>query len=320
MMNIPVALAAGSAAALMFTSVFSGVVLLAFALVYFAPLPLMLAALGWGSMTALVAGVGAGLVLVAVVSPAYGFSFLVSVAAPAVWLGHLAMLARPAAATPDSGEHDAALDWYPIGRVLLWAAIVSVVLIAFVLLLSFGVSSEEIDARVLALAQKALELNPAGARIENRELLAQFLVRALPPMAVTTTLLMYLLNLYAAGRIVRATGRLHRPWPSLHDIDLPQTAIIVLAATLLLSFMGGLLAMAAKMISAALLTAYTLVGLAVLHAITQTASGFWWRLAAYGALFMLFWPILLVPMLGLLDGAFGLRRRFGRRGPPPLPE
>jgi hypothetical protein len=317
MMNIPVALAAGFAAALMFTSMFSGVVLLALVLVNLAPLPLMVAAMGWGSATALAGSVGAGLVLIAAVSPAYGLSFLSSVAAPAVWLGHLALLARPAAATPDGGEHDAQFDWYPIARVLLWAAVTAVLLIAFVLVLNFG----EINAKVLEMAQKALELNPAGAKIEDKELVAQFMVRAWPPMAVSATLLMYLLNLYVAGRIVRAAGRLRRPWPSMHDIDLPQTAIIVLAATLLLSFLGGWLALASRMISAALLTAYTLVGFAVLHAITQTPSGFWWRLAAYGALVMLVWPVLLVPMLGLLDGALGLRRRFGRNpNPPPLPE
>ena len=128
---------------------------------------------------------------------------------------------------------------------------------------------------------------------------------------------MYLLNFYIAGRIVRAMGRLRRPWPELHGIDLPQTAILVLAAALLLSFVGGLLALVAKMISAALLTAYTLVGFAVLHAVTQSTSGFWWRLAAYGAVVTLFWPLLLVPMLGLLDGSLGLRRRFGGNATPP---
>ena len=95
---------------------------------------------------------------------------------------------------------------------------------------------------------------------------------------------MYLLNLWLAGRIARTSHRLRRPWPDLHSIELPQTAIVVLAAALLLSFAGGLLALIAQIVGAALLTAYTLVGFAVLHAVTQSSSGrFWWRLAAYGA-------------------------------------
>jgi hypothetical protein len=317
MMNILVALAAGGAAALMFASVSSGV-LFSIVLVYFAPLPLMVAAMGWGSAIALVGGAGAGVVLAIAVSFTYGFGFVLMVAAPACWLGHLSLLAQPAAATPaDANANGAPLDWYPIGRLLVWVAIISTSLMLFALLTISG-NVDDINARLQELALRSLELSPAGTRIENKARAAQFFVQALPPMAVCATFLMYLLNLYVAGRIVRASGHLHRPWPALHDIDLPQTAILVLAATLLLSFVGGLLALVAKMISAALLTAYTLVGLAVLHAITQSPSGFWWRLAAYVALVMLVWPVLLVPMLGLLEGSLGLRRRFGgRAGPPP---
>ena len=60
MTGILIALAAGLASATMFASIVSGA-LISLVLFYLAPLPLMVAALGWGSATALVGGVIAAL-------------------------------------------------------------------------------------------------------------------------------------------------------------------------------------------------------------------------------------------------------------------
>src|ERR1700759_1354902 len=97
-----IALAAGAASALMFASIISGA-LISLALCYLAPLPLMVAALAWGPQSAFL-----GLALT--FSPSYGFAYALAIALPAWWLGHLALLGRPA-------HHDAegALEWYPIG-------------------------------------------------------------------------------------------------------------------------------------------------------------------------------------------------------------
>src|SRR4051795_5112647 len=51
-----IALAAGSASALMFASIISGA-LISFLLLYLAPLPLMVAALGWGPLSANIGGI-----------------------------------------------------------------------------------------------------------------------------------------------------------------------------------------------------------------------------------------------------------------------
>ena len=93
-----------------------------------------------------------------------------------------------------------------------------------------------------------------------------------------------------------------------------------LAAAMALSFADGLLAMLSQIASTALLTAYLLVGFAVLHVITLPSGGrVWWLSAAYLSVAFLGWPALLIVMLGLIDGTVGLRRRFsGRTGPPTL--
>ena len=118
MIAIPViALAAGAASALMFASIISGA-LISLVLCYLAPLPLMVAALAWGPLSAFLGGIVAAAGLGLTFSPSYGLAYALTVALPAWWLGYLVLLGRPAA-----GSADGALEWYPVGRVLCgwWA-------------------------------------------------------------------------------------------------------------------------------------------------------------------------------------------------------
>ncbi|MFX6019307.1 hypothetical protein ABTF08_20735, partial [Acinetobacter baumannii] len=82
-------LAAGLASATMFASIISGA-LISLVLFYLAPLPLMVAALGWGSATALIGGAIAALGLGAIFGIPYMAAFALTIALPAWWLGHLA--------------------------------------------------------------------------------------------------------------------------------------------------------------------------------------------------------------------------------------
>ncbi len=118
-----VALAAGSASALMFASIISGA-LISLLLFYLAPLPLMVAALGWGPLCASIGGIAAATGLGAIFGLPYGLAFAVTVALPAWWLGHLALLGRPVSwRTAGNGAAPRSeLEWYPVGRLLLWIA------------------------------------------------------------------------------------------------------------------------------------------------------------------------------------------------------
>ena len=90
-----IAIAAGCASALMFASIISGA-LISLLLFYLAPLPLMVAAIGWGPLSAIIGGIGAAIGLGAIFGLPYCIAFVVMVALPACWLGHLALLGRPA--------------------------------------------------------------------------------------------------------------------------------------------------------------------------------------------------------------------------------
>ena len=95
----------------MFASIISGA-LISLLLFYLAPLPLMVAALGWGPLSASIGGIAAAIGLGAIFGLPYCIAFVIMVALPAWWLGHLALLGRPMAtgAPSDNGAAPVAPD------------------------------------------------------------------------------------------------------------------------------------------------------------------------------------------------------------------
>src|SRR4029453_3641313 len=117
MQIVLIALGAAAASALLFASIASGSPL-SFALANFAQLPIMLAAIGWTHLAGLLAALiaSAGLAIATTGSVAVGF--LVGIGLPGWWIGYLVLLARPA-----PGPGPAAVEWYPVGRIVVWTAI-----------------------------------------------------------------------------------------------------------------------------------------------------------------------------------------------------
>src|ERR1043166_3413005 len=151
-----IGIAAGAAAALLFASVVSGS-FLSVALFYRAPLPLLIAALGWGPVAGLVAAIAAAASLAAVFGPFLFVAFLLGVGLPAWWLGYLALLARPVATA--AGE---ALEWYPVGRLVVWAAILGA-LVVVVAIPNFGVDADAFRAGLRRTFERVLRMQTGGA-------------------------------------------------------------------------------------------------------------------------------------------------------------
>src|SRR5215468_2609355 len=117
---VAIAVAAGAASALMFASIVSGA-LISLVLFYLSPLPLMVAAIGWGPFYASLGGIAAAIGLGAIFGLPYCIAFAITVALPAWRLAHLALLGRPSHGAADGTFADQAeLEWYPVGRILLW--------------------------------------------------------------------------------------------------------------------------------------------------------------------------------------------------------
>jgi len=317
-----IAIAAGCASALMFASIISGA-LISLLLLYFAPLPLMVAALGWGPLAATIGGIMAATGLGAIFGLSFCIAFAVMMALPAWWLGHLALLGRPIANAAPSGNGAApvapALEWYPIGRLLLWIASFAV-LITMATLLTFGTDAATITETMRAGLLQILGPRVAASSDEIRQRIDAVVMIA-PAAAANSTMTMLTLNLWLAATITATSGRLHRPWPVLKSTELPPMTLAALSAAIAFCFTGGLLAMLAQTVTAALLMTYALTGLAVLHTLTLgLKSRALWLSCTYAILVVSGgWLVITMVILGIADAIFGLRQRYLRGRPPPIP-
>jgi hypothetical protein len=315
-----IGIGAGAAAALLFASVTSGA-LLSIPLFYLAPLPIMIAGLGWSHWSALTAAVAGALALAVAFGPVFFFSFLAGAGLPAWLLTYLAMLARPL------GNGAAAIEWYPPGRLVVWAAILGG-LVVVIAIPNFGLDADSFRAGLRNALTHILRVEtdaPANAPLKmpgvsNAGRLVDFLVAAIPPAAAVLATITNVLNLWLAARIVKFSGLLKRPWPALAAMTFPRVLTAALALVVALSFLGSLIGIVAGVVSASLLMAYGVLGFAVLHALTRgMASRIFLLAGVYGVVLVLGWPVLALCLLGLIEAAIDLRARLAPSPGPPAP-
>jgi hypothetical protein len=320
-----IGIGAGAAAALLFASVTSGT-LLSIPLFYLAPLPIMIAGLGWSHWSALIAALSASAALAAYFGGVFFFAFLAGAGIPAWWLAYLAMLARPAG-NSDNGASpaSAALEWYPPGRLVVWAAVLGA-MVVLVAIPNFGTDAESFRAglhEALARMLQAAVDTPTSDTAKSTTLsgpdrLIDFLVLAIPPAAAVLATMTNVVNLWLAARIVKFSGRLTRPWPAIAEMTFPRLFAAALALCVALSFVDGLIGIGASVMAASLLMAYGVLGFAVLLSITLGIKSRSFLIAGVFAAVIIFgWPVLALCLLGLIETAFNLRARAARkRGPP----
>lgn len=322
MQVVLIGICAGAVAALMFAALATGSVL-AMVLFYLAPLPIMIAALGWSHVAAMAAVFAGSVALFVVFNAVFALAFLIGVGWPAWWLGYLALLAR--AVDTDGTEQ---IEWYPTGRLVFWAALLGAVILT-VAIPQFGTDAESFHAALRAGFERIFRLQTGTADTEplklpgvsDPALFFEFFAVVVPPAAAALTATTLLFNLWLAARVVKVSGRLRRPWPELSSLALPPHATALFALAIAGTFLPGLAGIIAGLFAASLTVAYATLGLAVLHSVTRPLrSGAVVLAGVYAAIVLLGWPLLVIMLLGLADGLFDLRARMARkRGPPAAP-
>lgn len=319
--SLLIGLAAGCASALMFASIISGA-LISLLLFYLAPLPLMVTALGWGPLSATIGGIAAATGLIAIFGLPYGIAFALTVAIPAWWLGHLALLGRPVTSSVSPPEATAVapdLEWYPVGRILLWITVFAAVTTAAALL-TLGTDSASILSALRRGLLRMIAGRSAATLARETEQWVDALVTMAPAAASIVATMTLAINLWLAAKITQTSGRLHRPWPDLRSATLPPMTLVALLVAIAFSFSGGLLAIVAQIAAATLMIAYALSGFAVLHTLTLSMkSRAVWLSCAYAVVMVFGWPVVAMIGLGIADGLFGIRHRYLQRRPPALP-
>lgn len=326
-----IGIAAGAASALLVASYFTRSPF-ALLLVPIAPLPILIAAIGWHHVSGLIAAVTAAAALAAILGVIFAVTFPVSVAfhsfvafmvafgVPAWWLGYLALLARPGA---QPGE----IEWYPVGRLVVWAAVLGAA-VTTVAILNLASDAEALRLGLRRAFEQVIRAQmriPPDAPLQlpgvaDPDRAIDFLAFIFPPITAMFTAVTNLLNLWLAGRIVNVSGRLRRPWPDLAAMRFPPLVAGALAATIAGSLAPGLIGIIASLFAATLLIAFAVLGFAIVHKITTGMNGRGLILGGlYLAVAFVGWPVIVMVLLGLADAALNIRERFANKGGPPAP-
>jgi hypothetical protein len=313
-LGILIGLGGGLASALLFYSAARGSPLLSTLLLLLTPLPSLLAGLGWGWLPAAVGAVAGSLVMAIAASVPFAVGYFLALGLPAALAAHLAYLSRPAPHDPSQRE------WYPVGRLVAGLALYGGALPVLVLPLiggSYDILRAPMGEFFRRLSTRAPELGLKPLDEQQSEALAEFVVAALPGAMAAYWVAIFAFNLYLAGRIARASGRLGRDWPDLPALAYPPGFPFFVALALAASFVPGVVGVAGTSFGGALLLAYLIAGLALMHFIARTRAP--WVLWVVYLCLVLFGPYAAFVLIlgGLLEPVLGLKRRFGPSPSPP---
>lgn len=301
---------------------------LALAMGCISPLPIMLAALSFGSPSGLVAAAvgaltvglldarqGGGILLRLDHGGAAGLDVLtyaLSLGLPAWWLASLAASTRLVAPTIPLA------DQRKLGLILASAAGFAVLSVA----LDFGAAIAGHGGLEATMAMMSQRIEPyihslfsTGRQLPNgitvHEVAVAMTYAQLPVLAAASLVLLGF-NIWVAARITLASGHFRAPWPDLpRSLRVPRPLALLLAASLGLCFAGGIAGLAGLALSGALIMAFSAQGLAVIHDVTRGKS---YRLPlliiVYLSLSLLMpWLLAIYALVGLCDAGFSFRDR-----------
>lgn len=313
-LGLLIGVASGAASALLFYSAARGTPLLGMLLIVLTPLPSLIAAFGWGWMAGAAGALAGAVVMAFVAHPAFAAGYLLALGVPVTLAGHLIYLSRPHRGDPNLRE------WYPAGRLLAATSLYGGALFVLILPLiggSYEVLRGPLSEFLTRASTQAPELGLRPLTPEQVEALADFLVDIIPGMFAAYWVAIFTLNLYLAGRLVRASGRLGRDWPDLPGLMFPVGfPLLVVGAVLATAFGDQLVRTIGTSFTGALLYAHLIGGLALMHFIAR-GRGAWILWCVYAGLVLL-QPYVAVALTlgGLAEATFQLKRRFGPAPPP----
>ena len=326
-------LGAGSAAALLSLLVAQKT---AFAMVmgFLAPLPLMIAAMGFGpiaggiavSVGALAVGVfdsrTGGLALVAPDHLGAGLLdaivFIVTLGLPSWLMARLAVSPIRVPKAVQSVVDPQRPEELLLGRLLTVAmafGAISVALgfaIAIIKLGSFQAFMDDSVRMAKPFAERLLASNRPLPKDFTAQQVAVGVTWALTPLFAGVAVLLFVVNLWFAARIAQMSGLLTGYWPDISRYTRVQRPLaLVFAMSLGLSLAGGIVGMASLVVCGALLMGFVLQGLAVTHAVTRGKT---YRrpllIIVYLSMLLLMpWLLAFYGLIGLLDAAFAFRDR-----------
>ncbi|SCX35086.1 DUF2232 domain-containing protein [Agrobacterium rosae] len=262
-------------------------------------MPVLVAGLGWGNVSAIIAILSAGFLGALAVSPIFAVTIAIFTLIPAGWLSHLANLARPAS---ELGGPDDLMAWYPLsGIVLHLCALITVSVIVLGTMIGYGpdLVSQLVDVMMASVQTREAAFTPDATALAQTKTL---LVLMLPMVQGGLWVIMLFAAYYFASRAVRSFGKGLRPREDIAAaLRMHRNAIFIFLGGIVLTFLGGTVAMVGAVICGTFGAGFIMAGYASLH---HRSKGKDWRwpvlvLSYISAVFV--FPLLLILVLGLSD-------------------
>jgi hypothetical protein len=275
-------------------------------LVYLTQLPLFVAGLWLGAGAAAVAGASGTLVLLGAYDLLGAAIFAALNAGPVTLLVRQVLLARR--------RPDGSFAWYPPGLLTAWLTGLALAGIAAAVLLLGG--PDGLQAALREMVAQVLD-RIASRPVPNREQVAEALAMIIPGVVAASWMVTTVVNGALAQGLLARFGANWRPSPPMAALALPIWLTVALAAAAALTIFPGAPRFIGLNMTIALIVAFCLGGLAVLHAAARRLPQPTMALVSFYTVATLFgWPFLIVALLGLLESWLGLRRRLAPQGAP----
>lgn len=308
---------AGLVSALFSASFMAAPMSFAVVLACLAPLPILVVSLCWRHEAGLIAAFVSALVLLL---PNFnilaGLLMLLGTGLPAWGIAYLILLGR----ATENG-----MEWYPVGKILVWIIGVASLLTA-VLLVAISAGSYE---QYLANLDETLTLQETGLKaamgdLYNRQQILDLMSGFIPAAYGVMNTLLLILNVWLAAKLSVRMKRMPRPWPFIPATRMPPVILaIAFIGTALTFFLDGFPGLIGMGIRASSYLALMLQGLMFVHFISQGKS------FRSSLLFLVYLAIPLamtigqgLPLycligLGAADILFNIRKKAGANGSPP---
>ena len=268
-----------------------------------APMPLMIAVLGYGFLAGLIAA-GVGAVACFVMQPSLSIVFLISTVGPALLLGWLAT--HVFAGERQLGPGHLLLAVAGLAIAAVWG------MIAFVAVIhgDLAAAATEIAAALREALQRMKGIEE-GAAVMPLDEFVPWLVASIPAIMAFWSVMAMSLNLWLAARVAMISGLLNRDWPDLPgSLALPRLALAAFALASVACALPGVSRVFASTAAVALGVAFAFQGLAAIHRLTRGRAARPGLLSAlYALIFFLFpLPLFVAAGVGVADNVKPLRR------------
>jgi len=306
---------AGIASAVLMLTTASGP--LSFVLSYLVALPLFFAGLTHGVTAVGIAG-AVGTLVSAVNGLLIAGIYLITFAAPVTLVVRQALLARPATEASAGADVSDGLEWYPVGRLMLWLIGWSLGLFGIALLLTADREGGLPGMLKEPLLQFLKAISQDEAKGEDHLVgVAGDLTKLIPAAFVISWLVMMTINGTLAQGMAMLLKQNRRPTPLYRSFTLSRSlAVALVAALVAAAVLPGDVAFIGGTVAAVLAFPFFLQGLAVVHGLAARASLPGLVLAAFYAVLVVAGALvgILVVILGFIEEWAGFRRRFAGAG------